>query len=102
MAQRNFAEEANECRRLISDVEARAEKVLLHRIASEFDQLAGLRASADPSYYAARAAEEVSAAVRARHPNARLAHLTMARRYDALAQEVRPPCDRGKSPAIAN
>ena len=84
MVQRTFAEEAVQCRCLIDELDGEAEKALLYGIASEFDRLAELSSFEDPAYYASRAAQEVSAAVKARHPQARLAHLMMARRYDAL------------------
>ena len=63
------------------------EKAVLLRIASEFDRLGEVAGRPENlAYFAARAAQEVTAAVRANHPQARLAHLAMAQRYDALAQ----------------
>jgi hypothetical protein len=87
VAQRTFADEADHCRWLSDQLNGQAEKRILYRIASEFDRLAELR-GLDSSYYAWRASQEVSAAVKARHPAARLAHLIMARRYDALVKET--------------
>ena len=91
MVQRTFSDDAEQCRRFADEVEGAPDKAFLLRIAGEFDRLAdGERGWAeraeDPAYYAARASQEVSAAVKARHPQARLAHLVMAQRYDALAQ----------------
>jgi len=92
MVERTYFDEAEHCRRSAMEVERAAEKAILLRLASEFDRLAQTDADVDdewaedPSYYAARAAQEISAAVKARHPQARLAHLVMAQRYDALAQ----------------
>ncbi|MCW3796520.1 hypothetical protein OMW55_01675 [Sphingomonas sp. BN140010] len=90
MVQRTFSDEADDCRRFADEVECAADKAFLHRIAGEFDRLAEtVRYEDDPAYYAARAAQEVSAAVKAQHPRARLAHLLMAQRYEGLVQRAR-------------
>jgi len=86
MVQRTLSNEAEHCRRFADEVMPEADKAFLLRIAGEFDRLADLARRDDPSYYATRAAQEVSAAVGAQHPRARMAHLVLARRYDALAQ----------------
>jgi hypothetical protein len=76
----------------------RPEASLLLRLASEFDRLAlekdrPLGFTADDSrYFAQRAAQEVTAAVKAGHPKARLAHLKIAQRYEALSQAIRAKC----------
>jgi hypothetical protein len=90
VVQRTFAQEADYCRGLAEEVDGQADKAFLHRIAGEFDRLADIYSHSDQHYYAARAAQEVSAAVKAQHPKARLAHLMMARRYDALLQGTQP------------
>ena len=87
---RTYHDEAAECRRYAEEVEGAPDRALLLRLAVEFDRLADLAGTAparveDPAYYATRASQEVTAAVKAKHPQARLAHLAMARRYDALA-----------------
>ena len=43
----------------------------------------------DATYFGRRANEELLAASKAEHPNARLAHLEMAARYDDLACGIR-------------
>ena len=88
MPQRKLSVEADECRSRANDFEGRPEKAFLLRLALEFDRLdeMGVQPSAfedEGTYFARRASEEVSAAVQARHPNARGAHLTLARNYDA-------------------
>lgn len=90
MEQRSFASDVAVCRGLMDEVQDRAEKNLLHRIACEFERLDRITeceksAAEQPLFYAQRAAQEVTAAVKAQHPKARLAHLNMAQRYDCLA-----------------
>jgi hypothetical protein len=43
----------------------------------------------DATYFGRRANEELFAASKAEHPNARLAHLELAARYDDLARGLR-------------
>ena len=78
MPQRKLSVEAEECRSRANEYEGRPEKAFLLRLAIEFDRLED-----EQTYFARRASQEVSAAVLARHPNARRAHLTLARNYDA-------------------
>jgi hypothetical protein len=90
MEQRSFASDVTACRGLMDEVQDPAEKNLLLRIACEFERLDRIAecetsAAEQPFYYAQRAAQEVTAAVKAQHPKARLAHLSMAQRYDCLA-----------------
>jgi hypothetical protein len=67
---------------------------LLCRLASEFDRLAVTREwplgfrDEDGGYFRERAAREVTAAVNAGHPGARLAHLQIAQRYEELSQAI--------------
>jgi hypothetical protein len=90
----NLASEASACRSLAKEFEGRPEAPLLLRLASEFDQLASTREwpagshDEDGQYFSQRATQEVTAAVRAAHPNARLAHLELARRYEQISQAV--------------
>jgi len=86
MVQRTFSDNADDCRRFAEEVDGEPDKACLHRIAHEFDRLADEVRFKDRSYYAVRASQEVAAAVRARHPKARIAHLLMAQRYDAIAR----------------
>lgn len=87
----NLVGEASDCRFLVEEFRGRAEARLLRRLASEFERLAVERDwplgfhRDDSMYFARRAAQEVTAAVRAEHPKARLAHLKMAQRYDGLS-----------------
>ena len=90
MERRSFASDVAACRGLMAEVQDPAEKNLLHRIACEFERFDRITeceksAAEQPFYYARRAAQEVTAAVKAQHPKARLAHLSMAQRYDCLA-----------------
>ena len=78
MSQRKLSIEAEDCRSRASEFEGRPEQAFLIRLAIEFDRLEDER-----TYFARRASQEVSAAVQARHPDARRAHLTLARNYDA-------------------
>jgi hypothetical protein len=90
----DLAIEASACRSLAEDFEGQPEAPFLLRLASEFDQLAASRDwplgchDEDGRYYSQRATQEVTAAVRAVHPNARLAHLELARRYEQISQAV--------------
>lgn len=90
----DLAGEASNCRRLAQELHGRPEAPFLHRLASEFDRIAGTKDDAagahedDGRYFAARAAQENTAAARAVHPKARLAHLRMAQRYEALSHEL--------------
>ena len=87
--------EASDCRSLVEEFRGRPEARLLRRLASEFERLAVERDwplgfhGDDGRYFAQRAAQEVTAAVQAEHPKARLAHLKMARRYDGLSRAIR-------------
>lgn len=87
-----LASEASACRSLAKEFEGRPEAPLLLRLATEFDQLAVTREwplgldDEDGRYFSQRAAQEVTAAVKAVHPNARLAHLELARRYEQISQ----------------
>lgn len=91
MSQISLAIEAADCRLLARELHGRPEEPVLLQLASEFDRLADLQegASDEVTYCSARAAQEVSAAVKARHPKARLAHLTMAQRYEGRSQAIR-------------
>ena len=42
----------------------------------------------DAAYFARRASDERTAAMKAAHPNARKSHLDMAERYDDLARSI--------------
>ena len=84
--------EAANCRSMAYEFQGRPEEALLLRLADEFDRLAverdwplGFNAM-DLSYFAKRATQETTAAVRARSPKARLAHLSMAQRYARLSR----------------
>jgi hypothetical protein len=94
MRPHHLASEASACRSLAKEFEGRPEAPLLLRLATEFDQLAVTRewplglGDEDGRYFSQRAAQEVTAAVKAVHPNARLAHLELARRYEQISQAV--------------
>jgi hypothetical protein len=94
MPRHELAGEAADCRSLARVLVGRPEALLLVRIACAFDQLAVERDppsgfdAEDGRYFAQRAAQEVTAAVKAEHPKARLAHLKIAQRYEHLAQEI--------------
>lgn len=89
-----LAGEGSDCRSLAQELEGRPEAPLLLRLASEFDRLAVEREwplgfhQDDSRYFARRAAQEVTAAVRAKHARARLAHLEMAHRYNGLSSAI--------------
>lgn len=89
-----LAGEGSDCRSLAQEFQGRPEAPLLLRLASEFDRLAVERDwplgfhEDDSRYFARRAAQAVTAAVRARHSRARLAHLEMAQRYDGLSRAI--------------
>ena len=93
MPSHDLAEEAWNCRSLALELRGRPEVPILLRLASEFDRLADHEKrqrslhEEDRRYFDQRAAQEVTAAVRAANPKARLAHLTMARTYEALSEE---------------
>ena len=94
MPSSDLAGDASDCRSLAQEFRGRPETSLLLRLAREFDRLAitkdwplGFHEN-DGRYFARRAAQEVTAAVRAAHPKARLAHLKMAQRYEALSNEI--------------
>jgi hypothetical protein len=78
MSQWNLSAEAEDCRSRANEYEGRPEQAFLLRLATEFERLED-----EQTYYARRASQEVSAAVQARSPDARRAHLTLARNYDA-------------------
>ena len=87
--------EAADCRSMAYEFQGHPEEALLLRIAEEFDRLAverdwplGFNAK-DLSYFAKRATQETTAAVRATNPKARLAHLRMAQRYARLSRPVK-------------
>lgn len=92
MALCSLACEAADCRSLAYQFRGRPEEAVLLRLADEFDKLAGERgwpagfSESDLSYFAARACQEKTAAVRATDPRARLAHLKMAQRYALLSR----------------
>jgi TorA maturation chaperone TorD len=94
MRPHHLASEASACRSLAEEFEGRPEAPLLLRIATEFDRLAVTREwplrldDEDGQYFSQRASQEVTAAVKAIHPNARLAHLELARRYEQISQAV--------------
>jgi hypothetical protein len=90
----NLVGEASDCRSLVEEFRGRPEAQLLGRLASEFERLAvesdwplGFHLD-DSVYFAQRAAQEVTAAVKAEHPKARLAHLKMAQRYDKFSRAI--------------
>ncbi len=90
MSQDALANEAADCRFWAEEFAGRPEHALLLRLANEFENLAELATppisiqESDWPYFAQRASQEITAAVKAKHPNARLAHLKMAQRYEAL------------------
>jgi hypothetical protein len=93
----SLANEAANCRALSYEFPGRPEEALLRRLAEEFESLAvqhdwpvGFHDN-DLKYFEKRACQESTAAVEARHPKARLAHLKMAQRYDGLSRAVRMP-----------
>jgi hypothetical protein len=91
MYQRSLADDAADCRLWAQEFEGLPEKAILLRLSSEFEALAEepepLSAEAgDFPYFAHRASQEVAAAVSAKHPKARLVHLKLAQRYEALSQ----------------
>jgi TorA maturation chaperone TorD len=94
MRPHELASEATACRVLAKEFEGRPEAPVLSRLANEFDRLAltrewplGFR-DEDGRYFRERAAQEVTAAVNAGHPGARLAHLQIAQRYEELSQAI--------------
>jgi TorA maturation chaperone TorD len=94
MRPHELASEATACRVLAQEFEGRPEAPVLLRLASEFDRLAvtrewplGFRED-DGRYFSQRASQEVTAAINAAHPGARLAHLQIARRYEELSQAI--------------
>ncbi len=96
MSQRTLTNEAADCRSWAHEFEGRPEKAFLLKLASEFENLARAATQSlgvqenDRLYFAQRASQEVTAAVQAKHPIARLAHLRMAQRYDALTHNSGP------------
>lgn len=48
----------------------------------------GFRMEGDAAYFRRRAVDERAAALKAKHPNARQAHLDLAHRYDDLARSI--------------
>jgi hypothetical protein len=92
----DFAAEALHCRSLALELRGRPEVPVLLGLASEFDRLVHDEErllslhEEDRCYFVQRAAQEVTAAVKAAHPQARLAHLKMAQRYEALSRGSRP------------
>lgn len=90
-----LAIEAVDCRSLARELHGRPEEPILLRLADEFDRVAVQQSSpagyqeSDLAYFAKRASQETAAAVKARHPKARLAHLKMAQRYDGLSHALR-------------
>ena len=92
MRPHHLASEASACRSLAKEFEGRPEAPFLLRLATEFDQLAVTREwplgldDEDGQYFSQRAAQEVTAAVKALHPNARLAHLELAHRYEQISE----------------
>ena len=90
MSQISLALEAADCRLLARELQGRPEERVLLQLASAFDELADLKNGVEDerSYCSHRAAQEVSAAVAARHPKARLAHLTMAQRYEGRSHAI--------------
>jgi hypothetical protein len=90
MSQRTLENEAARCLYLAEKFGGRPEKAILLRIASEFQRLSDLDEPAPPvvehdrPYFTERASQEISAAVQARHPKARLAHFRMAQHYEDL------------------
>jgi TorA maturation chaperone TorD len=94
MATFSLPGEAAECWTLAQWFAGRPEEALLLRLAEEFERLAvqsnwptGFDED-DGQHFARRARQECSAAVDAKHPSARLAHLKMAQRYERLAQSL--------------
>lgn len=92
MSHRNLLADAQECRLRADEYNGRPEKALLLRLAVEFDRLGSeagetsVGFAEEQTYFARRAYQEFSAAVRALHPKARRAHLTLAQSYDAKSQ----------------
>lgn len=90
-----LAIEAVDCRSLARELHGRPEEPILLRLAEEFDRVAVQRGSpvgyheSEIAYFAKRADQETAAAVGARHPSARLAHLQMAQRYEGLSLALR-------------
>ncbi len=91
MPQRTWKDDAEDCRLWAMEFRERPEQALLLRLASEFENLAKVTTATssihedDLPYFASRASQEITAAVRARHPKARLAHLAMAQRYELMS-----------------
>jgi hypothetical protein len=95
MSQRTMAHEAADCRFWAQEFAGRPEQNFLLRLAIEFELLAEKAVAPinmhdhDQSYFARRASQEVTAAVKAKHPKARLAHLKMAQSYEAMTSIMR-------------
>lgn len=93
MPSHNLAAKASDSRSLALKLRGLPEVPVLPGLPSEFDRLAvgkeRLLSSyeEDCPYFVQRAAQEVTAAVKAAHPKARLVHLKMAQRYEALSRE---------------
>ena len=93
MSRNTLTEDAANCRSCAKESNGRPEKAFLLRLASEFENLADAATTTiqshqdDCCYFAQRASQETKAAVDAKHPIARLAHLIMARRYDDLSRD---------------
>jgi hypothetical protein len=93
MYQRTLADDAADCRQWADEFDGQPERAILLRLSSEFLILAAKNGehSIDPGdvpYFAQRATQEITAAVKAKHPKARLAHLKMAQHYEALSQSM--------------
>ena len=93
MLQRTLANDAADCRLWADEFDGRPERAILLRLSSEFLILAAKNGEqsidqSDVPYFAQRATQEITAAVKAKHPKARLAHLKMAQHYEALSQRI--------------
>lgn len=88
---RTLTDEAATCRMWAVEFKDGPEHEILLHLGSEFERLALAAGEplpivpADLAYFARRAAQAATAAHRAAHPKARLAHLKMAHRYRSLA-----------------
>ena len=93
MSQRTYANEAANCRSWANECKGRHEQAFLLRVASEFENLADVANARsnihkdDWTNFAQRASQEITAAVRATHPRARLAHLRLAQHYETLTHD---------------
>lgn len=85
MGQRTMLKEAARCRPLAKPIGEEAQRALLQKMVNSSEAVRDER-----DYLTLRARQEVSAALQASHPIARVAHLTLAQLYEKRSRCVAP------------